>query len=129
MTLESLSPVPDAPPPDAPAPVRPRVCPVEQGLDVLGHRWTALIVWHLPSGPLRPAELTQRLPRITPKVLTERLRTLEALGGWPAECMPTVPTRVEYLLTAHGEALSRILDQLELWWKQGSGEATLEHLP
>ncbi|GAA5514980.1 HTH-type transcriptional activator HxlR [Deinococcus carri] len=90
---------------------------MEQALGVIGHRWTALLVWHLRDGTKRHAQLAALLPRITPKVLTERLRTLEGLGAVERTVHAAVPVRVEYTLTAHGLRLGRILDELEAWGK------------
>ncbi|WP_425145165.1 winged helix-turn-helix transcriptional regulator [Deinococcus sp.] len=86
-------------------------------LDIIGHRWTALIVWHLSDGAKRHAQLAALLPRVTAKVLTERLRTLERLGVVERVVYPEVPPRVEYTLTPHGRRLSGILDELEAWGK------------
>ncbi len=112
---------------DEPTQRRPRECPVERALDVIGHRWTALIVWHLGDGTKRHAELATLLPRITAKVLTERLRTLERLGVVERVIYPEVPPRVEYTLTEHGARLGRILDDLEAWGK--ATEALTTRLP
>lgn len=115
--------------PDTPAPRRPRECPVEQALDLIGHRWTALIVWHLSGGTKRHAQLAVLLPRITAKVLTERLRRLERCGVVERVIYPEVPPRVEYTLTAHGHRLSAILDELEAWSKDTVGLGTFPHRP
>jgi hypothetical protein len=62
---------------DTPALRRPSQCPVEDWLGFLGHRWNALLLWHLSSGAKRHGELMACLPGMTPKVMTERLEGLE----------------------------------------------------
>ena len=61
---------------DTPCPRRPHECPVEDWLAFLGHRWNALILWHLQDAPKRYGALADLLPGITAKVLAERLAGL-----------------------------------------------------
>jgi len=57
-----------------------RFCPLARGLDVVGDRWTLVIVQELMKRPSRYGELARRLPGISTTVLAERLRKLEAAG-------------------------------------------------
>jgi DNA-binding HxlR family transcriptional regulator len=98
---------------DAPAPVRPEACPVEELLALLGHRWNALILWHLQRGPMRHGELKNVLPRITSKVLSGRLGELR-VGGLVIH--ETCGGR--YQLTPKGRSLLQALNGLEQWAKQ-----------
>ena len=100
---------------ESPTPRRPSECPVEDWLAFLGHRWTALVLWHLQEGPRRHVELAARLPGVSPKVLTERLQGLEGRGLLARSPMPVYPRQVAYSLTSAGKALVRILDQVEGW--------------
>ena len=87
-------------------------CSVEAWLSFLGHRWSALILYHLAQGPKRFGELSACLPTVTAKVMTERLAELEhrRLIERPA------PTRgAAYRLTPLGENLMPILNALEVW--------------
>lgn len=102
---------------DAPAPRPPAECPVEDWLAFLGHRWNALILWHLSAGEKRFGELTQSLPAISPKVLTERLEGLERRGVVARAEIAVFPRGVIYALTPHGKKLVDVLDQLEAWAK------------
>lgn len=87
-------------------------CSVEAWLDFLGHRWKALILYHLALGPKRFGDILDCLPTLTPKVLTERLVALERYG---LIFRPTGARGEHYMLTDKGRQLSQILDQIELW--------------
>ncbi|MBR0641626.1 winged helix-turn-helix transcriptional regulator [Plastoroseomonas hellenica] len=105
---------------DAPVPRRPGDCPVEDWLGFLGHRWNALILWHLQEGPRRHRALAALLPGVTPKVLSERLDGLERRGLIERAVIAAFPRGVAYALAPAGRDLVAILDQLELWsrWAQ-----------
>ena len=107
---------------DQPARRRPVECPVEAWLGFLGHRWNALILWHLQGGSKRHSELAALLPGVAPKVLSERLDGLEERGLISRSPIATFPRGVTYALTPTGKELVRILDQLELWSRQ-SGQS------
>lgn len=102
---------------DTPALRRPSQCPVEDWLGFLGHRWNALLLWHLSSGAKRHGELMACLPGMTPKVMTERLDGLEKRGLVSKLLLTTFPRGVRYALTERGEQLVGILDQIEIWSK------------
>lgn len=104
---------------DTPAAKHASECPVEEWLAFLGHRWNALILWHLQTGPKRHGELVGCLAGITPKVLTERLDGLEQRGLVSRELLASFPRGVLYTLSARGRSLVLVLDQLEMWAKAG----------
>lgn len=104
---------------DAPVPRHASECPVEEWLAFLGHRWNALILWHLQTGPKRHGELVGCLTGSTPKVLTERLDGLEQRGLVSRELLPSFPRGVLYTLSARGRSLVLVLDRLEMWAKAG----------
>lgn len=104
---------------DTPAPKHASECPVEEWLAFLGHRWNALILWHLQTGPKRHGELVGCLAGITPKVLTERLDGLEQRGLVSRELLASFPRGVLYTLSARGRSLVLVLDRLEMWAKAG----------
>lgn len=103
---------------DAPTPRQPHECPVEDWLAFLGHRWNALVLWHLSDGPKRFGALTACLPGITPKVLSERLDGLERRGLITKQPQAVFPRTVIYALTRLGEEIVTILDQVEAWTKR-----------
>ena len=94
---------------------RPAECPVEDWLAFLGHRWNALIPWHLKDGPRRYGELARLLPGASPKILSERLAGLVARGIVARHSTSTYPRRVAYRLSAKGRDLVAIIDEIELW--------------
>lgn len=104
---------------DEPSPRRPDACPVEDWLEFLGHRWNALILWHLSTGPKRHRDLLACLPGISAKVLSERLDGLEGRGLLLRMPRPTFPRVVVYQLTFRGERLVLILDSIEIWARDG----------
>ncbi|WP_010137645.1 winged helix-turn-helix transcriptional regulator [Oceanicola sp. S124] len=105
------------PEPKAPsaAVCRPDECVAEDWLGFLGHRWNALLLWHLSGGPKRYSELQALLPRISPKVLTDRITGLTRRDLVQRTETNTYPREVTYGLTARGEALRTILSELYDW--------------
>jgi DNA-binding HxlR family transcriptional regulator len=104
-----------ADPLDLPEPKPPSECPVETWLALLGHRWSALLLWHLQDGALRFRDLKERLPQITAKVLSERLETLRRNGLLVRSEGRGFPVEVSYGLSESGRALMPILDEIERW--------------
>jgi DNA-binding HxlR family transcriptional regulator len=87
-------------------------CPVARSLDVLGERWTLLIVRSLLMGPQRYTDLRHALPGIATDLLTARLRTLEQAGYVERHELPR-PARVTvYQLTDSGRQLGRVVLEL-----------------
>lgn len=96
-------------------------CPVELSLEVLGGKWKTVLLAHLKQGPLRYGELRARVPALSDKVLTERLRELAALGLVEREGRAG-SERVRYALTARGETLRPALEALYQWGEGNAGE-------
>ena len=90
-------------------------CPVEATLDLIGGKYKALILWHLSDSILRFSELRQRIPKATPKMLTQQLRELEAHNLIHREVFAVVPPKVEYSLTELGQSLMPILVSMRDW--------------
>ena len=90
-------------------------CPVEATLDLIGGKYKALILWHLSEGTLRFSELRGRIPKATPKMLTQQLRELEAQELIHREVYPVIPPKVEYSLTETGISLLPILVAMRDW--------------
>jgi DNA-binding HxlR family transcriptional regulator len=91
-------------------------CPVARALDVVGEKWSLLILRDLLRyGPLRFQELEQRLPGVAPNTLSARLKTLEARGVIATRIYEQHPPRYEYLLTDKGKALGPVLKALYAW--------------
>lgn len=83
----------------------PECCPLLECMGVIGGAWTPNIIWHLRGGARRFSELRADIPEISPKVLTTRLRELEAGGVVDRKVMPTSPPSVEYNLNEFGMRL------------------------
>ncbi|MGC3995369.1 MAG: helix-turn-helix domain-containing protein [Propionicimonas sp.] len=92
-----------------------RECPSRRLLDLIGDRWTVLVVGTLADGPLRFSEITRRIGGISQKMLTQTLRNLERDGLATRTVHAEVPPRVEYELTAAGHSLREPLHALEEW--------------
>ena len=90
-------------------------CPVEATLDLIGGKYKALILWHLSDGVLRFSELRSRIPKATPKMLTQQLRELETQALIHREVYPVIPPKVEYSLTETGRSLMPILMAMRDW--------------
>lgn len=90
-------------------------CAVERTLDIIGNRWTSLIVRELLMGTKRFNELRKNLPGISPKTLSERLTALEVEGILTRTLYPEVPPRVEYRLTEKGRSLAPIFEAMREW--------------
>lgn len=87
------------------SPAPPEGCPLTACMAVIGGAWTPNVIWSLRAGPRRFSELRQDIPPISPKVLTTRLRELEARGVVARAVLPTSPPSVEYRLTELGARL------------------------
>jgi DNA-binding HxlR family transcriptional regulator len=90
-------------------------CVVERTTEVIGGKWTTLILRELLRGTRRFGELRAALAGISPKTLTDRLRDLEESGVVTRTVYPEVPPRVEYALTEKGEALRPVVDAMAAW--------------
>jgi DNA-binding HxlR family transcriptional regulator len=93
-------------------------CPVELAVDVLGGRWRTVLLARLKEGVHRYGELRRLVPGISEKMLTQRLRELEADGLITRRDLGTVPPHVEYDLTDAGRSLIPVLQALHDWGLQ-----------
>lgn len=87
-------------------------CPVARTAEIISGKWTILIIRDLASGVKRFNQLERSLRGISPKTLSERLRTLEEEGMVSRQTFAEVPPRVEYTLTAKGIDLIAVIDSL-----------------
>ncbi|MGG6462813.1 winged helix-turn-helix transcriptional regulator [Solilutibacter silvestris] len=83
----------------------PPVCPLTECMTLLRGAWCPNVIWYLSGGPRRFGELRVDIPRVSARVLTARLRELEAKGVIAREVLATSPPSVEYSLTELGEEL------------------------
>jgi DNA-binding HxlR family transcriptional regulator len=91
-------------------------CPrYEHAVQLLGKRWTGLILDALMNGPRRFCEMTAAVEGLSDRVLSDRLRELETEGVVERIVFPQIPVRVEYRLTAKGLALKPVTDAIHTW--------------
>lgn len=86
-----------------------------QAVELIGRRWTGAILHVLLQGPARFSEIAAALPAMTDRMLSGRLRELEAEGLVDRTVYPDAPVRVEYALTEKGRDLTPALDELADW--------------
>src|SRR5262245_5945342 len=90
-------------------------CPVELALDILSGKWKSVLLAHLKDGSLRYRELRLRIPRLSDKILTERLRDLEQRGLVKRRKIAGPPSHWVYELTESGQSLRPVLEALYAW--------------
>ncbi|MFE3038331.1 winged helix-turn-helix transcriptional regulator [Streptomyces canus] len=90
-------------------------CPTNQLLDRLSDKWVSLVVSALATGPLRYSDLSRKIAGVSPKMLTQTLRTLERDGILTRTVTPSVPVRVDYALTPLGSSLACLLTAVKSW--------------
>lgn len=93
-------------------------CPEVYAASLLGGQWTLAICCYLILGKHRFGELRKRLPGITERMLTLKLRELEQQKIVKRTVFAEVPPRVEYELTKIGKELAPLMQQLESWGKK-----------
>jgi DNA-binding HxlR family transcriptional regulator len=93
-------------------------CLVAQTLDILGDRWTLLILRDLMAGLHRYTDIQENCPGMSPNVLSDRLKRLEIDGLVNREYHRELPPRVEYTLTEKGWAVRPILLSLIAWGRE-----------
>jgi len=93
-----------------------KYCPVARTLDIIGERWTMLILRDLMLiGPRKFQDFERALSGISPNTLSARLKTLEEHGIIERRFYEEHPPRAEYLLTAKGRDLGPVLKALLTW--------------
>ena len=97
-------------------------CAVAACAEIIGAKWTALLVHDLSEGPRRFSELEHSCAGISPRTLSERLRALEDEGLVVRRSYAESPPRVEYALTEKGVALLPIINEMREF-----GHAYLTH--
>jgi DNA-binding HxlR family transcriptional regulator len=94
------------------------VCPVARTARIISGKWTMLIIRDLASGVKRFNQLERSLHGISPKTLSERLRSLEEEGVILRQTFAEVPPRVEYTLTEKGRDLTEMVECMRCYGKQ-----------
>jgi DNA-binding HxlR family transcriptional regulator len=92
------------------------LCPkFETAFQILGKRWTGLIIRCLMNGPMRFKDISELIPNMSDRMLAERFRELEGAGIVVRNVYPETPVRIEYELTPKGRALAPVMDALQAW--------------
>ncbi|ANV84441.1 HxlR family transcriptional regulator [Picosynechococcus sp. PCC 7003] len=87
-------------------------CPIQFVVDLLGNKWSILVLRELFTGDRRTNELLKALPGISTKTLMVRLRELETHGLVERRIYAEIPPRVEYSLTAKGREIQPVMTAL-----------------
>ena len=96
--------------------LKPQLCvKFHHAVELIGGRWTGAVIQLLLNGRMRFAELRSAIPDISDRMLSERLRELEAEGILARTVVPETPVRVEYELTEKGRALEHALAAVGRW--------------
>jgi DNA-binding HxlR family transcriptional regulator len=92
------------------------ICPrYEAAAELLGKRWTGLLLRVLLDGPRRFSELASAVAGMSERMLSERLKELESQGVVDRRVYPEPPVKVEYRLTPKGQALGEVVDAIGRW--------------
>jgi DNA-binding HxlR family transcriptional regulator len=86
-----------------------------QAVELVGKRWTGAILFVLMDGPARFSEVKQLVPDLSDRLLSERMKELEAEGMVERRVIDNMPVRVEYALTEKGRALQPAVVALKVW--------------
>jgi DNA-binding HxlR family transcriptional regulator len=97
-------------------------CPTREILDLIGDKWTALIIGVLEEGVMRFSDIQRRIGGISQKMLTQTLRSLERDGLITRTVYAEVPPRVEYALTPLGKTLTHALATIRYWAETNMNE-------
>lgn len=103
----------------------PRVGCISGAMEIIGNKWTALILRDLTIGKKRFSELEKSVGGINPRTLSQRLDDLERHGIITREYFAEVPPRAEYTLTKKGQDLIPVLEQMSAWGNRYYQEPTV----
>jgi DNA-binding HxlR family transcriptional regulator len=101
-------------------------CPMAHALDLVGERWSLLVIRELMHGPKRYTDLVDALPGIGTNMLASRLRDLDANGIVTRRTLPPPAASRVYELTAYGRDLRPAMRELALWGARSLGPPTPE---
>ena len=102
----------------------PSLCPrYHEAIELIGKRWTGSIVLVLLPGPLRFSQVSACVPELSDRLLSERMKELEARGIVARTVISGPPVRVEYRLTEMGHELEPALEALKGWARRWLADA------
>lgn len=95
------------------------MCPkYEAAADILGKKWTGLIIRVMLGGPKRFKEIKEQIPEMSDKMLTDRMKELESQNIVKRTVYPEMPVRIEYELTPKGRELQPVIESIQSWGEQ-----------
>jgi Predicted transcriptional regulators len=98
-----------------------QLCPkFEAAFELLGKRWTGLIIRTLLGGKKRFSDIVEVIPNMSARMLTERFKELESEGIITRKVYPETPVRIEYELTEKGLELKSVMDEVQKWAEKWS---------
>lgn len=98
------------------------MCPkYECAADFLGKKWTGKIIHVLLGGPKRFKDIKEQIPEMSDKMLTDRMKELEAVGVVVRNVYPEMPVRIEYELTKKGLDLEPVICSIQEWAEKWIG--------
>ena len=91
-------------------------CPkYERAISILGKRWTGLLLRAMFAGSCSFSSISAYVPCLSDRILSERLKELEAEGIVERRVYPETPVRIEYVLTQKGQDLRPVVDAVQVW--------------
>ena len=103
-------------------------CPTyHHAIELIGRRWTGAILRAMLSGEARFSDIASVVPGLSDRLLSERLKELEAEGIVMRTVVASTPVRVDYALTDKGQALSEVITAVSTWaeeWLAPEPEST-----
>ena len=102
---------------------RSNCCPLyHEAVELVGRRWTGAILRVLMDGPMRFSEIAQSVPELSDRLLSERMKELEARGMVQRTVISGPPIRVQYELSRMGRELEPALSELQSWARRWLGD-------
>jgi DNA-binding HxlR family transcriptional regulator len=103
--------------------MRSNCCPLyHEAVELVGRRWTGAILQVLMDGPMRFSEIAQSIPELSDRLLSERMKELEARGVVRRTVLSGPPVRVQYELSEMGHELEPALAALQSWARRWLAE-------
>jgi DNA-binding HxlR family transcriptional regulator len=101
-----------------------QLCPkFEAAFEILGKRWTGLIIHALHDGPKRFRDISEMIPGMSDRMLAERFKELEAAGLIYRHVYPETPVRIEYELSPKGKGLEPVMAAVQQWGDEWMGNS------
>jgi DNA-binding HxlR family transcriptional regulator len=103
-------------------------CPYfHNAVELIGRRWTGAIVRAMLAGCCRFSDISDAIPGLSDRLLSERLKELEGAGVVDRTVYPETPVRITYALTEKGLALTHVMDAIAQWAHDWPAEISTEH--